>query len=118
MPNPTVGAALANAVADRLQAGRALCFSHPEYCGMGLHCADGLFIYCEVTDGELLTQSQYLRRKTDGEAGEFLAFAERDQFVAWLAGQSDLSLSGLDLPQEWLRANQRLSLARLRAFLD
>ena len=68
--------------------------------------------------GECEAEGEAERVDTAGEAGEFLAFAQREQFVAWLAGQSDLSLSGLDLPQEWLRANQRLSLARLRAFLD
>ncbi|MET3133091.1 hypothetical protein AAKU55_003373 [Oxalobacteraceae bacterium GrIS 1.11] len=114
MSNPLVGPDLANAVAARLEAGQMLCYSHPEYCGMGLRHTDGVFLYGEVQDGEMMSQSQSLQAGAD--RGQLLAFASRAQFVAWLAAQSDLSLSGRELPQEWLRENQRLTLERLRAF--
>lgn len=118
MSNSTIGVSLAEAVARHLEAGHKLAHSHPEYCGMGLHCVNGVFIYCEVYDGDLLTETQYHNQAKQGDAPEFLAFAERAQFVAWLAGQSDQSLAGLDAQQDWRRNNQRLSLQRLQEFIQ
>jgi hypothetical protein len=116
MSDSTVGAVLAEAVATRLQAGERLAYHHPEYCGMGLHYSGGAFIYCEVNDGDMPDQQQYQQWKASGNAGEFLAFADRAGFVAWLAAQSDASLSGRDLSQAWLHDNQRLTLKRLQEF--
>jgi hypothetical protein len=114
--NPSVGPALAEAVASRLEAGSVLAHKHPEYCGVGLQCFDGVFIVSEVYDGDLLNQQQYQQYRQRGDHPEFMAFQSRAEFVAWLAQQSDQSLSGADL-QEWQRNNQRLTLARLQGFI-
>jgi hypothetical protein len=114
---PLVGTALAEAVASRLESGHVLAHKHPEYCGVGLQHANGAFIVSEVFDGELFSESQYANACQRGERPEFAAFHSRAEFVAWLAQQSDESFSGKDLPQEWLRGNQRLSLTRLREFV-
>lgn len=113
---PIVGAALANRVADRLLSGRKLCFSHPEYCGIGLEYVAGTFVCAEVQDGEIASQGEYLRNKEHGEEMEFRAFSNRAEFVGWLAEQSDGSLSGMHLRRTWLHNNQRLTLARLISF--
>ncbi len=112
-----VGPALAEAVATRLESGRILANSHPEYCGIGLQHAGGKFIVSEVYDGELFSESQYAQARQRGDQPEFAVFASRAEFVAWLAQQSDESLAGQNLAQEWLRGNQRLSLARLQEFI-
>ncbi len=112
----SVGLALANACADKLEQGGKLCYSHRDYCGIGLHFADGKFIYCEVFDGEMPSQSQYAQWQQHGPVGAFTAFAERGAFVEWLAAQTDTSLSGRELADTFLHDNQRLTLARLREF--
>lgn len=115
MSNTPVGMTLANAVADQLAAGRSLAHKHPEYCGMGLHCADGVFIYSEVFDGDLLNPTQHQNLTAGGSTVEFQAFPDRAAFVQWLAAQTDDSLSGQGLEQ-WRVNNQRLSLQRLTEF--
>lgn len=115
--HPLVGPALADAVASRLESGHVLANKHPEYCGIGLQHTNGVFIVSEVFDGELFNETQYIQARQRGDQPEFAAFHSRAEFVAWLAQQSDESLSGKDLPQEWLRGNQRLSLGRLQAFI-
>lgn len=112
-----VGQALAEAVASRLESGQILANSHPEYCGIGLQYTNGVYIVSEVSDGELFSESQYAQARQRGDNPEFAAFHTRAEFVAWLAQQSDASLSGNELAQEWLRGNQRLSLARLQEFI-
>lgn len=112
-----VGMLLAQQCADKLETGAKLCFSHREYCGMGLHFADGKFIYCEVFDGEMPSEKQYAQWQQHGPVGAFTAFADRDTFLTWLAEQSDDSLSGRESSDAFLHDNQRLSLARLREFV-
>jgi hypothetical protein len=122
MTSPTerspVGTALANAVANRLESGKILAHSHPEYCGIGLAYENGVFICAEVYEGQIMSQSQYQRSVAQGEAPEFLAFTTRAQFITWLAAQSDHLFSGQHLPNTWLHHNQRLSLARLHEFVS
>jgi hypothetical protein len=113
--SPLIGAALAGQVATRLEQGKTLAYDHPEYCGMGLQFVDGMFVYAEVQDGRLP-----LPRNLQGGpmAGmEHAMFATRDAFIAWLAGQSDQSLSGQQLADEFLRNNQRITLERLQQFV-
>ena len=114
---PVVGQSLAEAVASRLESGHVLANKHPEYCGIGLQHTNGVFIVSEVSDGDLFNESQYAMARQRGDNPEFAAFHSRAEFVAWLALQTDASLSGNDLAQEWLRGNQRLSLARLQDFI-
>lgn len=97
--DPTAfGAALANQVADALDRGVAMTYAHRDYCGMGLVRRPSGYAYGPVYDGDLL----------DGTV-----FATRAAFVAWLADQSDATLSGRDesSPFDW--DNQRITRARL-----
>ena len=47
------GAALAERVADLLEAGLVLAHGHRDYCGMGLQCEGGVWAYGEFWDGLL-----------------------------------------------------------------
>jgi hypothetical protein len=113
---PVVGLHLATAVAQALQRGDVLADQHRDYCGVGLRYAEGCFIYGEVYDGQLPTESE---AKSMDPAGtmERKIFPSRARFVAWLAQQTDESLSGKELGNAWLHDNQRLSLDRLRSFV-
>jgi hypothetical protein len=111
-----VGRELAEKVADKLETGVPLRHAHRDYCGMGLAVLDGVFVYAEVNDGHLSGGAGDLsyRQNDDIERREF---ASRAQFVAWLAAQSDESLSGRELPNPGLHDNQRITVARLHDFL-
>lgn len=45
-------------------------------------------------------------------------FEEEEDFVAWLAAQSDASLSGAELSDVFKRFNQRISRRQLLAYLQ
>lgn len=92
------GAALADQVADALDRGVALKYEHRDYCGMGLERGDGGYRYGPVMDGEIY-------------GGE--VFLSRADFVAWLAAQSDVSLSGRENAEPFVWDNQRITRARL-----
>ncbi len=91
------GRALAEKVADALDRGVSVAFSHRDYCGMGLVKAPAGYVYGTFYDGSPEPEQ---------------TFATRDAFVTWLAAQSDARLSGrADGPFLW--QNQRLTRARL-----
>jgi hypothetical protein len=96
-PTP-FGAVLADQVADALDRGVAVTYTHRDYCGMGMVRRPGGYTYGQVYDGDLL----------DGTV-----FPTRAAFVAWLADQSDATLSGREgpLPFDW--DNQRITRVRL-----
>ncbi|MBM2576216.1 hypothetical protein JQC91_07850 [Jannaschia sp. Os4] len=116
---PRVGEALARRVADRLVAdargretpdGSALAYLHRYHCGQGLFygwTGTTEFWVAEVEDG--WPTYPPLRR-----------FDTADAFVGWLALQTDRSLSGATDPTitAFKLDNQRLTLARLRAYAD
>ncbi len=104
-----VGKALAQAVAQRLMTGEVLAYQHRDYCCIGLLFTDGVFVCGEVYEGSLSLQAW-------GETCEHHIFSTRSEFVNWLAKQTDDSLAGKQLAHEFNRDNQRLTLARLRAF--
>lgn len=115
MSAATVGSDLADRVAQVLEAGKVLAHQHRDYCGMGLRYADGKFIYGEVNDGLLPSDHEVKHWQAGGDI-ERRSFSSRLAFVEWLASQSNESLSGANLTQEWLRNNQRLTVERLEAF--
>ena len=96
-PTP-FGATLANQVADALDRGVAMTYKHRDYCGMGLLRRPDGYAYGPVYDGDLI----------DGTV-----FPTHAAFVAWLAEQSDVTLSGRDgaMPFDW--DDQRITRARL-----
>lgn len=105
-----VGTVLAQAVAKRLQSGEILAYQHRDYCGIGLCFSEGVFVCGEVYDGSLGVTAW-------GGSCEHQTFATQTEFVRWLAKQSDESLSGKQLKDEFQRENQRLSIARLQEFV-
>lgn len=110
-----VGEALAVEVASRLEAGNILAYHHRDYCGVGLRYAEEVFIYGEVNDSELPSESEITNWQVEHERERKL-FTSRDEFVKWLAQQTDESLSGKHLADVSLHNNQRLTISRLREF--
>ena len=111
-----IGESLAQRVADRLVSskGRAwLVNVHRDYCGHGLHFADGEIRLLEVSDGWVF------------DAPIVKSWPKKEEFVAWLSRQSDYSLAGADPKESELFTddrfalnNQRLTRRRLRDFVD
>lgn len=106
------GRALAAQVADALAAGRSLVAYHRDYCGLGLACSHGFFIYAEVWDGQL----QGLNTQDD-RTPYALTFPDRETFVQWLSQQSDTTLSRRELAEPFYRDNQTITRQRLRRWL-
>lgn len=100
------GHELTESIAEYLIRHRVLANNHPHYCGMGLFFRDGEFLYADVCDAGL------------GLYGTYRTFTDRTSFVAWLAQQSDQTLSGREEQSAWLRGNQRLTRARLLKHLQ
>ncbi len=101
------GTALATRVADFLVAGGTIADAHAH--GTGLGCAGGRFIYDEVVDGGFRCLAERGR-------APLAAFDDRDAFIAWLAQQSDHSLSGRERGQD-AHHDQRITLERLEEAL-
>lgn len=114
-----VGLALAQAVTAQLEQGRVLAFNHRDYCGMGLQYIDGVFMYAEVQDGYLPTLNNLQGDRQSGAMAnmQYLLFYTRAEFIDWLASQSDHTLSGNDIADEFMRNNQRLTIKRLQEFI-
>lgn len=100
--NDPYGRELAEQVAAALSYG-ALCYSHRDYCGMGLEKnADGNYIYAAIWDGWLEPVH---------------TFSTRQAFVQWLASQSDASLSRVNEVDTWVWNNQVINRQRLEEFV-
>jgi hypothetical protein len=98
------GPTLAGQVADALVQGRKLAYSHRDYCGMGLIYRANAFCYGEIWDGDFIAKPQR-------------AFHRREEFVGWLAQQSNYSLAGLENDDPWAWDNQTLTQQRLKEFV-
>ncbi len=100
--NNPFGRQLAEQVAAALEHG-ALCYSHRDYCGMGLEKnANGNYVYAAVWDGWLQPVH---------------TFTTREAFVQWLAVQSDASLSRVNEADTWVWNNQVINQQRLEEFV-
>lgn len=100
------GTDLAERVAAVLERGHGLMEGHRDYCGMGLcHRSDG-FCYGEVWDGGMQAPENTGRR-----------FEQRADFIAWLAAQSDASLSRREMEEAFYHDNQTINLERLQLFV-
>lgn len=82
------GPELAARVAALLRCGRRLKFHHRDYCGKGLMFKRGKFYYADVWDGELGPE----RGVTWAPGPDEMIFQSDDEFIGWLAKQSDLTL--------------------------
>ena len=107
------GEDLATRVAKRLET-QNLNYSHQFYCGHGLFLHDNVFELWELQEGY-----------PDERAGskKIMEWRTQKTFVAWLAKQSDYSLSGADPDHEmfeeteFMRNNQRITRLRCIDFL-
>jgi hypothetical protein len=73
------GVALATRVADLLDGGGSIRDSHAYYCGTGFVRDGGLYCWAHIDEGYC---GEHLR-----------SFERREDFIAWLAQESDHSLS-------------------------
>lgn len=76
-------------------------FSHRDYCGTGLMYVNGTFVYGHVYDGEIQDSIR--------------EFRSEENFLAWLAEQSDESLRGAG-EDKFFVDNQRITVGRLWGF--
>ena len=72
-------------------------YDHRDYCGIGLDFRGGKYEMGECWDGR-------------GILGASQSWSSTDQFVTWLAAQSDRTLGN--------PGNQRITLERLTAFVN
>lgn len=112
----TVGKDIAAKVADRLEKGEELVYRHRDYCGMGLRFVENVFVYGEAQDGYILAPVEISTWSKPPESWEYRTFAGREDFIRWLAVQTDESLSGIDVPKKGTANNQRLTIKRLADF--
>lgn len=96
------GKALAEKVAGTLQK-YSLGYGHRDYCGMGLEYKEGIYYYGELWDGYM------------GEP--LLKWPVKDDFVNWLAQQSDTSLARLEAKEQFYWGNQTITRQRLKALV-
>ena len=86
---------------------------------MGLQFSGGVFRYGPFIDGYLEAESEIRRWDPREDWGtQCKVFASRAEFVAWLADQTDDTLAGKTLMGSLLRGNQRLTVDRLKAFVQ
>jgi hypothetical protein len=100
-PKP-YGNSLAGRFASALDRGVSLVYDHRDYCGMGLVKTSVGYAYCVVSDGQ---------------PDPVQSFPTRAAFVAWLASQSDVTLSGRESSEPFDWDNQRVTRARLLGVL-
>lgn len=74
-----VGIDLAEQIARCLKTGVRIAYDHRDSCGMGLCFTKGKYVYGPVYDGEFWPSIP----------GKTLEFSSEEDFVSWLATQSD-----------------------------
>jgi hypothetical protein len=105
------GRVMASRIADLLEKGETIIQGHKDFCGTGLAFVDGRFLYDDMREGRLACLTT-----TPPSFDKALAvFSDRSDFVAWLAGQSDESLSGKREHRDPWSRTQRITMSQLRA---
>ncbi|MES2506787.1 MAG: hypothetical protein V4599_08790 [Verrucomicrobiota bacterium] len=107
------GADLAARVAFLLEEGHSLMQGHRDYCGMGLVYQSGHYCCSEVWDGRPM-DVECLRSCGQPWAQ---AFARREDFILWLAVQTDRSLSRLEAEDDFYHENQTIHRQQLIEFV-
>jgi len=102
----TYGQEFAGKVAEKLKQA-PLYHSHRDYCGIGLYVFGGKFTLGEVYDGR-------------GPHPVLITFESQEEFVEWLANQSDqgMSLMVRDDRLSFNFNNQTITKIRLEYFLE
>jgi hypothetical protein len=94
------GLALAGKVAATLL-NYSLGYGHRDYCGMGLEYREGVYRYGELWDGYMMEP--------------LLKWSSKEDFINWLAQQSDASLARLEAKDSFYWGNQTITRQRLKA---
>ncbi len=96
------GKDLAEKVADKLLTGEQLMYRHRDYCGTGLQFYENNFEYGEVHDCVIWEPVH--------------RFAAKEDFVKWLAQQSDHSMAWVE-GSRFSPGNQTINRDRLEKFV-
>jgi len=96
------GTALAEKVAGALLK-NTLGYSHRDYCGTGLEYNEGTYYYGELYDGYMMEP--------------ILKWSSQEDFIHWLAQQSDASLGRLEAKEPFYWGNQTITRQRLKALV-
>jgi hypothetical protein len=83
-------------VASHLIEKKQIADSHRDDCGMGFFFQEDQFIYTKVYDGA----GEFWNKE---ESESYHAFPNRDQFVSWLAQQSDAKLGWIS--RAWIESH-------------
>ena len=111
------GLELALGILEYLRQNGSIGYSHYGYCGVGFILVDGYIHYTHFD--EWLTYRHGKRYELGGEyEGIIRTFTTGSEFVGWLSEQTDDSLSGREIDDEWYIDNQRITRYRLQSLLD
>lgn len=104
--NTSYGRDLATKFANRLMSVGMYGNSHRDYCGMGFVVQNGTILYVRLWDGALTKPEDILKK-----------FSSKENFITWLAKQSDQSLSQKNDKDEFYRNNQTITLLGLMSYV-
>ncbi len=106
-----IGIELAKKVANKLKQGKQLYYAHPDYCGQGLMYKDDSYHIFRIIDADI------------EDALTIEKFHSPEEFINFLARQSDYSFAGADSNEAIFYSNnlfelnnQRLKKRRLEKF--
>ncbi|MBU0955076.1 MAG: hypothetical protein KKI09_06585 [Spirochaetes bacterium] len=106
------GEKLAAQVTKKLKSSYQVCYSHKEYCGIGLAYNNGTYYISRVYDGMPDTRTPTIYQTSSEQ-----------EFVRFLSEQSDYSMSGtmsgsiLFEAKEFFKNNQRITREMLEKFV-
>jgi hypothetical protein len=96
-----IGNELAQVAAIYIRSGLVITYHHKEWCGFGLRYAEGKFIYGGSHDGEILTPTELAACGWNVPGRK--EFDSREQFVSWLAPQTNELFASDDRGQPMTR---------------
>lgn len=111
------GQELAHKVYAYLERHLIIRYDHIGYCGTGFVLRDNKILYTHFDEWNLYTQSEIYQPGGD-YIGIIKSFESKEDFIAWLAEQSDDSLSGKESGDDWYINNQRITQKRLEYILN
>ena len=100
-----VGVALAKQVARCLKTGLRICYQHRDYCGMGLCFMEEKYVYGPVHDGNFWPSVP---------GGQRLEFSSEEDFVSWLANQTNHTFGAETDPQSLTSVRLEAAIKRCR----
>lgn len=106
------GKELAQSVYDYLKQHLLIRYDHIGYCGTGFVLQGETVLYTHFDEWNLYCQKEMYKPGGD-YIGIIKTFASGEEFINWLAEQSDDSLSGKESADSWYTDNQRITRKRL-----